>query len=130
MSEQDDFTAAQQAADMAYAMTMELTSDGAQASDDYKCVMTAYFAKQGKRMVMVSTPTTTATDYNAMSESDKEMYRVFYELGGQAAVDAQVSTDKRAAETNARIRAIGNERVIYGTNGTKNQRDYGMGYND
>ena len=47
----DDFTAAQQAADMAYAMTMELTSDGPQASDDYKCVMTAYFAKQGKRKV-------------------------------------------------------------------------------
>ena len=47
----DDFAAAQQAADMAYAMTMELTGDGAQASDDYKAVMTAYFAKQGKRKV-------------------------------------------------------------------------------
>jgi hypothetical protein len=47
----DDFTAAQQAADAAYAMTMELTGDGAQASDDYKCVMTAYYAKQGKRKV-------------------------------------------------------------------------------
>jgi len=53
----DDFTAAQQAANMAYAMTMELTDDGAQASDDYKCVMTAYFAKQGKRVVMTSVNT-------------------------------------------------------------------------
>lgn len=87
-------------------------------------------AQRTKRVVMVSTPQTTATDYNAMSESDKEMYRVFYELGGQAHVDAQVATEKRAAETNARIKAIGNERVIYGTNGTKRQRDYGMGYND
>ena len=92
--------------------------------------MMADYARPAKRVVMVSTPTTTATDYNAMSESDKALYKTFFEVGGQVAVDAQVATDKRAAETNARIKAIGNERVIYGTNGTKRQRDYGMGYND
>jgi hypothetical protein len=36
------FTLAQQAANIAYDMTLEATSDGAQASDAYKAVMQAY----------------------------------------------------------------------------------------
>lgn len=40
------FTDAQQAADAAYEMTLDETGDAAQASDDYKSVMTAYYAAQ------------------------------------------------------------------------------------
>lgn len=96
----------------------------------YSSTNTAAERQFEKRSVIVSTSQTTETDYHAMSESDQALYKTFFEVGGQAAVDAQVATDKRAAETNARIRAINNERVIYSTNGTKHQRDYGMGYND
>lgn len=38
------FADAQQAANTAYAMTLEQTGDVAQAADDYKAVMTAYYA--------------------------------------------------------------------------------------
>ena len=45
----DQFTLAQQAGEVAYAMTLEQTGDVAQASDAYKAVMTAYFEADAKR---------------------------------------------------------------------------------
>jgi len=44
------FALAQQAANVAYDMTLEQTGDRAQAADDYKSVMDAY---HGKRVIMV-----------------------------------------------------------------------------
>ena len=40
----DQFTLAQQAANVAYEMTLAATGDAARAADDYKAVMTAYYA--------------------------------------------------------------------------------------
>ena len=52
-----DFTSAQQAANVAYDMTIEATGDCAQASDDYKAVMTAYHSQSSRRVVMTSVNT-------------------------------------------------------------------------
>ena len=43
------FADAQQAGDVAYAMTLEQTGDTAKASDAYKAVMTSYFEADAKR---------------------------------------------------------------------------------
>ena len=47
------FTRAQDAANVAYDMTLEQTGDEAQAADDYRAVMQAYDDAQSKRRVMV-----------------------------------------------------------------------------
>ena len=71
-----DFTAAQQTANVAYDMTIEATGDCAQASDDYKAVMTAYHSQSSRRVVMTSVNTTdktlTTVDPAWLTQSDIE----------------------------------------------------------
>ena len=71
-----DFTAAQQAANVAYDMTIEATGDCAQASDDYKAVMTAYHSQSRRRVVMTSVNTAdktlTTVDPAWLTQSDIE----------------------------------------------------------
>ena len=61
-----DFTAAQQAANVAYDMTIEATGDFAQASDDYKAAMTAYHSQSRRKVLRVADTKTeqSVTYYN------------------------------------------------------------------
>lgn len=49
ISDESPFALAQQAADVAYNMTLESTGDKAKAADDYKAVMTGYYVSDAKQ---------------------------------------------------------------------------------
>jgi hypothetical protein len=71
MSEQDDFTAAQDKANRAYDETLRRTGRGTDASAEYQSTMSAeYYNKitiKPRRVVMVSTPTRTEIDADWMA---------------------------------------------------------------
>lgn len=103
------FAMAQQAADIAYAMTLHETGDIAQASDDYRAVMDAY----NKRVVYVQhangttesapttpdgwfiNPATIMDEAQALADAKVAEYKAYYGLT-QAEVD---EINAKCAET-------------------------------
>lgn len=79
------FTLAQQAADVAYAMTLAETGDMAQAADDYKSVMSAYHAAQHPVYDAHSHAATVAARYAEAASPDPK-YVSLPQLMGEATV--------------------------------------------
>lgn len=83
----DSFDLAQQAANVAYDMTLEQGGDMAQASDDYKAVMSAYHAQADMRpgyIVKRQAEVTELTDYRKDWLTQGDVERIWNEAEPEA----------------------------------------------